>query len=324
VARALITGIGGQDGAYLARLLLDSGYRVLGTSRDVAARDFAALRELGLEGRVELRSMTPDDPASVRDTLDWAEPDEVYALSSQSSVSLSFERPAETRASIVGAVHTLLEAVRQRGRGERVFHASSSECFGNLAGRPADEETPFNPLSPYGLAKAEAHALVARYRAAHGLFAVNGVMFNHESPLRPERFVTRKIAAAAARIAGGSGERLRLGNLDVVRDWGWAPDYVDAMWRMLQVEQPDDFVIATGQSHSLAEFASAAFAAAGLDWRDHVEVDPALLRAADLMWSAGRPDKALERLGWRAAMDFAGVAQAMTAAEVASHSSTLI
>ncbi len=208
MARALITGIGGQDGAYLARLLLDSGYRVLGTSRDVAARDFAALRELGLEGRVELRSMTPDDPASVRDTLDWAEPDEVYALSSQSSVSLSFERPAETRASIVGAVHTLLEAVRQRGRGERVFHASSSECFGNLAGRPADEETPFNPLSPYGLAKAEAHALVARYRAAHGLFAVNGVMFNHESPLRPERFVTRKIAAAAARIAGGSGERI--------------------------------------------------------------------------------------------------------------------
>ena len=223
MARALICGVGGQDGAYLARLLLDSGYRVEGTSRDVATRDFAALRELGLEGRVELHSMTPDNPASVRETLDRAEPDEIYILSAQSSVSLSFDRPAETRASIVGAVHCLLETVRQRGRDERVFHASSSECFGSLPGRPACEQTPFSPLSPYGTAKAEAHALVVHYRTAHGLFAANGVMFNHESPLRPERFVTRKIAAAAARIAGGSGERLLLGNLEIVRDWGWAP-----------------------------------------------------------------------------------------------------
>lgn len=315
MASALICGIGGQDGAYLARLLLAKGYRVFGTSRDAASADFGKLDRLGIRDRVELRSMAPNDFRSVHAAIEWAAPDEIYALAGQSSVGLSFEQPAETLESIVIGTLNLLEAVRLSARQARLYHASSSECFGDLGRQPATEETAFRPCSPYGVAKTSAHLLIASYRQAYGLFAANGILFNHESPLRPERFVTRKITAAAARIAAGSVERLRLGRLDIVRDWGWAPEYVEAMWRILQADAPGDFIVATGQSYSLEDFTRRAFDFAGLDWRDHVDADPALGRPADLAWSGGMPAKAERVLGWRAETSMADVAARMVAAD---------
>jgi GDPmannose 4,6-dehydratase len=313
--RALICGVGGQDGAYLAKLLLERGYSVFGTSRDAASADFGKLDRLQLRERVALRSMAPTDFRSVHAAIEWAQPDEIYALAGQSSVGLSFEMPSETLESIVLGTLNLLEAVRLSARQARIYHASSSECFGDLGMQPATEQTAFRPCSPYGVAKTSAHMLVASYRHAYDLFAANGILFNHESPLRPERFVTRKITAAAARIADGSDERLRLGRLDIVRDWGWAPEYVEAMWRILQADAPDDFIVATGQSSPLEQFASSAFAAAGLDWRDHVDVDPALGRPADLAWSGGTPAKAAEVLGWQAVTTMAQVAERMVTAD---------
>ena len=321
--RALICGIGGQDGAYLARLLLGQGYHVLGTSRDAAAADLAKLDRLGIRAQVELRSMAPTDFRSVHAAIEWAQPDEIYALAGQSSVGLSFEMPAETLESIVLGTLNLLEAVRLSARDARIYHASSSECFGDLGRRPAREDTAFRPCSPYGVAKTSAHLLVASYRQAYDLFAANGILFNHESPLRPERFVTRKITAAVARITAGSGERLRLGRLDIVRDWGWASEYVEAMWRILQADEPDDFIVATGQSHSLEAFTQCAFAAAGLDWRDHVDTDPALGRPADLAWSGGLPEKASQVLGWQAQTWMAQVAAGMVNADRAGSGAVL-
>ncbi|MFM2272448.1 MAG: hypothetical protein RL702_1513 [Pseudomonadota bacterium] len=313
--RALICGIGGQDGGYLARFLLDKGYAVFGTSRDAGNNDFQSLKRLGLHSRVSLTSMAPTDFRSVLAAIEWSSPDEIYALSGQSSVGLSFEQPAQTLESIVLGTLNLLEAVRLQGGAARIYHASSSECFGDLAGVPATELSAFRPCSPYGVAKTSAHLLVASYRKAYGLFAANGILFNHESPLRPERFVTRKITAAAARIAAGAQDRLRLGNLDIVRDWGWAPEYVEAMWRMLQVETPDDFIVATGQSRSLEDFVRAAFESVDLDWREHVESDASLGRPADLQWSGGVPDKAEQVLGWKAARHMPDVARLMVEAD---------
>lgn len=321
--RALICGIGGQDGAYLAQLLLGRGYQVFGTSRDAASADFGKLDRLGIRDRLALRSMAPTDFRSVHAAIEWSQPDEIYALAGQSSVGLSFEMPAETLESIVLGTLNLLEAVRLSARTARLYHASSSECFGDLGRRPATEETAFRPCSPYGVAKTSAHLLVASYRQAYDLFAANGILFNHESPLRPERFVTRKITAAAARIAAGSGERLALGRLDIVRDWGWASEYVEAMWRILQADAPDDFIVATGQSHSLEQFVDQAFAAAGLDWRDHVDADPALGRPADLAWSGGVADKAGRVLGWQARTLMDQVAAQMVAADRAGREAPL-
>ncbi len=323
MTRALICGIGGQDGAYLARLLLGRGYQVFGTSRDAASADFGKLERLGIRAKVGLRSMASTDFRSVHAAIEWAAPDEIYALAGQSSVGLSFEQPAETLESIVLGTLNLLEAVRLSARSARIYHASSSECFGDLDRRPATEDTAFRPCSPYGVAKTSAHLLVASYRQAYDLFAANGILFNHESPLRPERFVTRKITAAAARIAAGSDERLQLGRLDIVRDWGWANEYVEAMWRMLQADAPDDFIVATGQSHSLEAFTQSAFAEAGLDWRDHVDVDPAQGRPADLAWSGGAPDKAARELGWSAQTAMAEVAARMVAADRAGSTALL-
>lgn len=313
--RALICGIGGQDGSYLAQFLLDQGYEVFGTSRDSENNGFQSLRTLGVLDRVALRSMAPTDFRSVLEAVEWSRPDEIYSLSGQSSVGLSFDMPAQTLESIVLGTLNLLEAVRLRGGTARIYHASSSECFGDLAGAPANELSAFRPCSPYGVAKTSAHLLVASYRKAYGLFAANGILFNHESPLRPERFVTRKITAAAARIAAGKQDRLRLGNLDIVRDWGWAPEYVVAMWRMLQVETPDDFIVATGQSSSLEDFVRAAFESVGLDWRQHVEIDQSLGRPADLQWSGGIADKAASKLGWRATLLMPDVARLMVEAD---------
>jgi len=259
--------------------------------------------------------MAPRDAQSVSHVLAESAPDEVYLLAGQSSVGLSFEQPAETLASICLGTLNVLEAIRGLKDAPRLYHASSSECFGEHGAAGADEQTAFAPKSPYGVAKAAAHWLVANYRESYRLFACNGLLFNHESPLRPARFVTRKITAAAARIAKGSTERLALGRLDIVRDWGWAPEYVEAMWLMLQQEAPRDFVIATGAAHSLEEFVATAFASVGLDWRRHVDLDPALRRPTDLSASTGNPAAAAERLGWRATYRMAEVARAMVAAE---------
>lgn len=313
--KALILGVSGQDGAYLARFLLGKGYQVAGTSRDAQMASFSNLNALGVLDRVSLHSVTPTDFRSVLEVLTRVAPDEIYHLAGQSSVGLSFEQPVETFLSIGVGTLNLLEAVRFLGAPVRLYNASSSDCFGDTGGQPATEATPFSPRSPYAVAKAAAHFEVANYREAYRLFACSGILFNHESPLRPRRFVTRKITSAACRIAAGSGERLRLGNIDVARDWGWAPEYVEAMWRMLQRDIPEDFIIATGRTISLREFTAEAFAAAGLDWRDHVDVDKSLYRPADIAVSRASPAKAERVLGWKATLDPAGVARAMVAYE---------
>ena len=313
--QALIFGVSGQDGAYLAQLLLDKGYQVAGTSRDAQMASFASLDALGIRERVDVHSVTLTDFRSVLTVLAKVKPDEIYHLAGQSSVGLSFDQPVETFMSIGVGTLNLLEAVRFLGAPARLYHASSSDCFGDTGGEPATELTPFAPRSPYAVAKAAAHFEVANYREAYKLFACNGILFNHESPLRPKRFVTRKIVAAAARIAAGSGETLRLGNIDVARDWGYAPQYVEAMWHMLQREVPEDFVIATGTTITLQEFVAEAFAALGLDWRAHVVVDPELFRPADIAVSRANPAKAARELGWKATMSPADVARAMAAHE---------
>lgn len=321
--KALICGISGQDGAYLAQFLLDKGYQVTGTSRDAQITSFSNLRRLAIRERVSLVSMVLTDFRSVLQTLVRVEPDEIFNLAGQSSVGLSFEQPVETLESIATGTLNLLEAIRFLGRSIRIYSAGSSECFGDTGSQPADETSVFKPRSPYAVAKAAAYWQVASYRDAYGLFACTGILFNHESPLRPERFVTRKVIAAAGRIARGSSLKLRLGNLSIHRDWGWAPDYVDAMWRMLQQEQPRDFVIATGETHSLEEFVSAAFAARGLNWRDHVEQDPDLLRPTDVPYNAGNPAKALQLLGWEARYRMLEVVDMMTESETEVPSDTI-
>jgi GDPmannose 4,6-dehydratase len=300
--RALIIGVTGQDGAYLARHLLDAGYEVIGSSRDARPSSLSGLRALGIFDRVDVVQMAPTDFRSVLQTISNVGPAEIYNLSGQSSVAVSFSQPIETLESVMVATGNLLEAIRflRLERKTRFYNACSSECFGDTRGQPADESTPFHPQSPYAVAKSGAYWLVSNYRSAYGLFACSGILFNHESPLRPERFVTRKIVAAAVRIAHGSGERLRLGNVAIERDWGWAPEYVEAMHRMLQIDEPNDFVVATGTTVSLCYFIDRAFAAVGLDWRDHVDSDPALLRPSDMSVSRADPAHAERLLGWSA------------------------
>lgn len=298
--RALICGVSGQDGAYLAKLLLEKGYEVYGSSRDAQITTFAGLKSLGIRERVKTLSMAPNDFRSVITALSKVQPQEIYNLSGQSSVGLSFEQPVEAMESISAAVLNLLEAVRFLGKGVRLYHAGSSECFGDTGATPANEETPFRPRSPYAVAKSAAHWLVSNYREAYGLFACTGILFNHESPLRPERFVTQKIVQVAKRIAAGSKEKLELGNTRVVRDWGWAPEYVEAMYLMLQQERADDYVVATGESVSLEDFIRFTFEHLGLDWKEHVVANQALLRPLDIVESRADPAKAARVLGWTA------------------------
>lgn len=313
---ALICGVTGQDGAYLARLLVGKGYKVWGTSRDAANARRDSLVHVGVDKDVQLLSMAPSDFRSALTAVDQSDPDEIYFLAGQSSVGLSFEQPAETLESIVSGALNLLEIIRLRRRPVRFYNAGSSECFGDHGTQPANERTPFQPRSPYGVAKASAHWLVANYREAYGLHASSGILFNHESPLRPRRFVTQKIIQAARRIAAGSGERLTLGRLDIRRDWGWAPEYVDAMWRMLQLETPTDLVIATGRVSSLQDFVAEAFAQVGLDWREHVDSSQALHRPSEIAQSQGDPGLAFARLGWRAETHMKGVVARMLAESV--------
>lgn len=308
---ALICGISGQDGAYLAQLLLKQGYCVIGASRDAQVSSFGNLNKLGIRDQVEVASMALSDFRSVLQVLAKFDPDEIYNLAGQSSVGLSFEQPVETLESISIGTLNLLEGIRFLNRDIRLYNAGSSECFGDTGDTPANENTPFRPRSPYAVAKAAAFWQVANYREAYGLYACSGILFNHESPLRPERFVTQKIVRAACRIANGSKERLTLGRLDIQRDWGWAPEYVEAMWKMLQQPEPEDFVIATGETHALQYFAAEAFAAVNLDWHDHVDIDPALMRPTDLAVSRADPSQAADRLGWKAQIHMKGVVKEM-------------
>ncbi len=310
--RALICGVSGQDGSYLAKFLLDKGYEVFGSSRDAQASSFGNLHKLGIFDQVQTLSMALNDFRSVLHGLSKFEPDEVYNLSGQSSVGLSFEQPVETMESISLGTLNLLEAIRFLAKDIKLYNAGSSECFGDTGGHPADEETPFHPRSPYAVAKSAAHWQVANYREAYNLFACTGILFNHESCLRPERFVTRKIVEAARRIAKGSDECLILGNTKIIRDWGWSPEYVEAMWHMLQVTSPDDYVIATGASFTLEHFTNLAFASFNLDWQEHVETSDDLFRPTDITESHANPGKAAEVLGWRARYDLTDVVRCMT------------
>lgn len=301
--RALICGVGGQDGAYLARFLHEKGYAIFGTSRDAASMNRAGLDATGMRARVRIVSMAMNDFRSVLQSISQVAPHEIYNLAGQSSVGLSFEQPVETIESVAVGTLNLLEAIRFVGDSVRLYNAGSGECFGDTGSTPANEATPFRPRSPYAVAKVCAHHLVTNYREAYGMHACTGILFNHESPLRPERFVTQKIVRAACRIAHGSNERLVVGNLDVYRDWGWAPEYVEAMWQMLQEDEPRDYVIATGRSVPLRYFVAEAFDAFGLDWNDHVDQDRALLRPADILYGAADPALAHSRLGWKAQKD---------------------
>lgn len=313
--KALISGISGQDGAYLAKLLLEKGYQVFGTARDAQMSSFQNLENLGIRQQVTLLSMALNDFRSVLQCLSKATPDEVYNLAGQSSVGLSFDQPVETLESISIGTLNLLEVIRFLQLPIRLYSAGSSECFGDTGGAPADEMTPFRPRSPYAVAKATAHWEVANYREAYNLYACTGILFNHESPLRPERFVTRKIIAAACRIAAGSAEKLQLGNISIARDWGLASEYVDAMWRMLQQDTPGDYVIATGETNTLEAFVAETFAQLGLDWQKHVSTDSSLLRPSEIMVSRGNPAKAAKELGWLAANRMKDVIRIMIAAE---------
>ncbi|OCB29749.1 GDP-mannose 4,6-dehydratase [Mycobacterium malmoense] len=313
--RALICGISGQDGAYLARLLLDKGYEVFGTSRDAQIGGFENLVRLEVDARVHLESMDANDFRSVLNVLRKTDIQEIYNLAGQSSVGLSFEQPVETLESIAVGTINLLEAIRFLDKPIRFYSAGSGECFGDTGGRAANEQTPFRPRSPYAVAKSTAYWFVDSYRAAYGLHASTGILFNHESPLRPERFVTKKIVAAAVRIARGERSRLTLGNTQIKRDWGWAPEYVEAMWRMLQQPTGSDFVIATGESHTLEEFAEAAFRQVGLDWREHTDLSEALMRPSDIAEGRGDASRAREVLGWSATHRMSDVAKAMVETE---------
>ena len=312
--KALICGVSGQDGAYLSKLLLDKGYSVVGTSRDAQTSSFSNLKRLGIYEQIALESLVPTDFRSTLQTISKVEPDEIYNLSGQSSVGLSFQQPVETLESIAHGTLNLLEVIRFLGAPIRFYQAGSGDCFGDHD-QPSDEYTPFRPRSPYGVAKAAAHWEVVNYREAYQLFACNGILFNHESPLRPNRFVTKKIIATCCRIATGSGEKLALGNLEIYRDWGWAPEYVDAMWRMLQHAQPDDYVIATGETNSLRDFVVITLRLLGLEWDDHVETQSALFRPTEIMQSVGNSDKAHAVLGWKAETKLEGVIAKMIAAE---------
>lgn len=313
--KALILGITGQDGAYLANSLLKKGYKVYGTSRDIQGASFKNIRKLQIIDKVETLSMAISDFRSVIHGIMKTDPDEIYNLAGQSSVGLSFEQPVESFDSICIGNLNILESIRLLSKSIKFYNASSSECFGNTS-EIADEETSFHPRSPYATAKAAAFWSVSNYRDAYNIYACNGILFNHESPLRPKRFVTQKIVDTACRIAQGSKEKLFLGNINIRRDWGWAPEYVEAMWLMLQQEQPGDYVIATGETWSLKNFIDTVFSKLGLDWKQHTEINDELVRPSDISNSEANPAKAKDKLGWQAKYKMQDVAKMMVEARL--------
>jgi GDPmannose 4,6-dehydratase len=307
--RALITGITGQDGSYLAELLLREGYEVWGMVRRSSTDPMERLAHI--RDRLEVVHGDITDLASLIRLMGKIEPGEVYNLAAQSFVPTSWQEPVLTSQVTGLGVMNILEAIRIVNPRIRFYQASSSEMYGKARESPQTEETPFYPRSPYGVAKLYGHWITVNYRESHGIFACSGILFNHESPRRGLDFVSRKITRGAALIKRGLLDKLRLGNLDARRDWGFAGDYVRAMWLMLQAERPDDYVVATGRTHSVKDLAAAAFARVGLDWREHVEVDPALLRPAEVDHLTGDASKARSVLGWTPSVDFHGLINAM-------------
>ncbi len=316
--KALICGVSGQDGAYLSKLLLEKGYEVFGGSRDAQMSSFSNLTKLGIKDKVKLISINIFDFRSTLHTINKVQPDEIYNLAGQTSVGLSFEQPVETLESISIGTLNILEAIKFIGLPIKFYSAGSSECFGDIGDMVANEETAFRPRSPYGVAKATSFWEVANYREAYNLFACTGILFNHESPLRPERFVTKKIVSAACRIYKGSGEKLILGNIDIERDWGYAGEYVEAMWMMLQQTEPEDFVIATGKTHSLRSFISEVFSLLGLNAEDYIVIDKSLFRPTDLKIGRSNPSKAYYKMGWKAKLTMQDVVKSMVEDELGS------
>jgi GDPmannose 4,6-dehydratase len=316
--RVLICGVSGQDGTYLARLLLERGYEVWGSSRDAELTSFNNLRDLGIYGSVHLVSLNSRDVGSVLGLLRRIRPDEIFSLAGQSSVGLSFEQPVETIESIALGALSLLEAIRLSDLDIRFYNAGSTECFGDTGDSIANEASPLNPCSPYAVAKASAYWTVANYRDAYKMYACTGILSNHDSPLRPRRFVTRKIIHAVASLALGHDIRLTLGNLSIERDWGWAPEYVEAMAAMLNQPSPGDYIIATGKSHTLLEFMDTAFQLVGKDWHNYVTIDEHLMRPTDILRNKVDPSKAASTLGWHAENSMSQVVSMMLEAEMSN------
>jgi GDPmannose 4,6-dehydratase len=315
--RALICGISGQDGTYLAKLLLERGYEVWGSSRDAELNAFTNLRRLGLYDSINLVSLNTGDIGSVFKLFMRIKPQEVFSLSGQSSVGLSFDQPVETMESVALGTLNLLEAIRLSDKDIRFYNAGSTECFGDTGDGCATESSPFNPCSPYAVAKASAYWLVANYRQAYGMFACTGILSNHDSPLRPRRFVTRKIIHAAAMLAAGHDGKLSLGNLGVERDWGWAPEYVEAIAAMLLQDTAEDFIIATGKSYTLVEFVETTYRLVGKEWRDFVDIQEGLMRPTDIIKNKVDPSKAARQLGWKATNSMPQVISKMLEREIA-------
>ena len=309
---ALIIGVSGQDGSYLAELLLKKGYEVIGTSRNCDSNDFKNLEHLNIKESINLLSKSPMSSDDMYDVINKARPNEIYNLSGQSSVGLSFEIPTETTESIILPTLNILEAIKKINRDIKFYNACSSECFGDRNDVEADEDSLFQPRSPYAMAKATAYWQVLQYRYKYKIFACSGILFNHDSPLRPKKFVTRKIISTAYKIANGKKIRLKLGNIKIKRDWGWAPDYVKAMNKMLQIKKPEDFVIATGELNSLEKFVEYTFNQFDLDWKKYVDIDKKLFRPYDINSGYGNANKAKQLLGWVAKNKIFDVIKKMT------------
>lgn len=312
---ALITGITGQDGSYLAEFLLERGYRVVGMVRRSSTENFERIE--CLQEKIELRQADLLDQLSLIDLIDDVQPDEVYNLAAQSFVPTSWEQPVLTGEFTALGVTRMLEAIRLLNRKIRFYQASSSEMFGKVAETPQNEKTPFYPRSPYGVAKVYGHFITVNYRESYDLFACSGILFNHESPRRGREFVTRKVSHQVARIKHGLEGELNLGNLQATRDWGYAGDYVKAMWLMLQQDSPDDYVVGTGESHSVQELVEIAFTHAELDWEKYVKVDPSLIRPAEVDHLVADPSKAKEKLKWDATVSFEDLVKMMVDADIA-------
>jgi GDPmannose 4,6-dehydratase len=312
--RALVTGITGQDGSYMAELLLEKGYEVIGMVRRSSTINFERINHI--QEQIELVSGDLLDQASLIDILERYRPEEVYNLAAQSFVQTSWSQPVFTGEVTGLGVTRLLDAIRLVDPGIRFYQASTSEMFGKVRAVPQTEDTPFYPRSPYGVAKVYGHWITVNYRESYDLYATSGICFNHESPRRGHEFVTRKIARGAARIKRGLQKELRLGNLDAQRDWGYAPDYVYGMWLMLQQDTPEDYVLATGRTHTVGRFVELAFESVGLDYREYVVQDPLFMRPAEVDLLVGDPSKAKTRLGWQASTPFEELVRLMVEAEM--------
>jgi GDPmannose 4,6-dehydratase len=314
--RALITGVTGQDGSYLSELLLDRGYEVHGVVRRASTENFERINHLS--GRIQLHQADLLDQLSIIDVIKETKPDEVYNLAAMSFVPTSWKQPALTGEFTAIGVTKVLEAIKHLGRDRiKFYQASSSEMFGKVVEVPQEETTPFYPRSPYGVAKVYGHWITVNYRESYDMYCCSGILFNHESPRRGREFVTRKVTDGVARIKLGLAKTLKLGNLDAKRDWGFAGDYVKAMWLMLQQPKPDDYVVATGKTYTVKQLVELAFGAVGLDWNKYVEIDPALVRPAEVDLLIGDPSKAKAKLGWEPEVTFDKLVEMMVKADLA-------